>query len=335
MVEKLNTQKNLQKTILHGIRIALLQLGSATKADLSQRLGISFPTVSKFIFQMEKNKEVFAVGLDESSGGRRAQRYAYNPEHMLGLAIFLERDETIYTIFNCLGEVKETSSHKSILQEGLNSLIELTGEIIDRFPKISGISFGVPGSVENGRIFFIPDYDEFQNLDLQRTFEEFFSLPVVVENDMNAAVLGFHDRTGKDNDQSIVYIYSGKNGAGAGLLINGKVVRGSSFFSGEISFVPLFDKQNFHQAITDNKNSTEFEKIDAISRLIASLTAIINPHEVIFNKDEINPLKLEHLKKGSSKYVPNEHLPILKVSDWREDYLHGLKYLLLERMLRL
>ena len=40
---------------------------------------------------MKQDGEVTLAGLDDSSGGRRAKRYAYNPEYMLGLAIFLEK----------------------------------------------------------------------------------------------------------------------------------------------------------------------------------------------------------------------------------------------------
>ena len=99
--------KNVNKAIISGIRKSLLELGSATKVELSEKLGISFPTISKFLAQMEKDGEIYSVGLDDSSGGRRAKRYAFNPEHMLGLAIFLEKNETDYTVFNCVGEVKE------------------------------------------------------------------------------------------------------------------------------------------------------------------------------------------------------------------------------------
>lgn len=60
------TPKSMRKVILSGIRKSILELGSATKAELSDKLGISFPTVSKFLAQMEKDKEIILVGLDDS-----------------------------------------------------------------------------------------------------------------------------------------------------------------------------------------------------------------------------------------------------------------------------
>ncbi|WP_243299977.1 ROK family transcriptional regulator [Bacillus litorisediminis] len=333
------TPKRLRKVILSGIRKSLLEFGSATKVELSDKLEISFPTISKFLTQMEKDGEVISVGLDESSGGRRAKRYMYNPEYMLGLAIFLERTETNYAIFNCVGEVKEQGKVPSVLvEDGLHLLTTSIEKLITAYPKISSIAIGVPGSVDNGRIFYIPGYEQFQNFDLKGFYEDYFSIPVVVENDMNAAVLGFHHNRRIQDNQSLVYLYSGQNGPGAGFMINGDVVRGSTFFAGEVSFVPQYNDRNFRQALENGTGPKEVPisqdyQIDAISRLVASFTAIINPHTIIFCNDEVEEAIVEKIALASSKYIPSEHLPDLTISDWKQDYLYGLQSLGLDLML--
>ncbi len=334
--EQFVTPKSIKEAILRSIRTTLLEHGSATKVELSNKLEVSFPTISKFIEKMKKGGEIVLVGLDDSSGGRRAKRYAYNPEHMLGLALFLERDETNYTIFNCLGEVKEQGSTSSVLLDnGLTLLSEHIESLIATFPKISAISIGVPGAVDNGRIFYIPGYEKFQNFNLKKYLEDLFSIPVVIENDMNAAVLGFHKHTGNNDNVSLVYLYSGQNGPGAGIMVNGDVVRGSTFFSGEISFVPQYDNKNFLQALKSESNHSEFveHNIDAISRLISTFIAIINPHAFIFCNDEVNPLMIDQIVKRCPSYIPAEHIPKITLSDWKEDYLYGLQSLGLDLMI--
>ncbi|WP_391209845.1 ROK family transcriptional regulator [Psychrobacillus sp. L4] len=329
----------MKKVILYGIRSTLLELGSATKVELRHKLGISFPTISKFLTQMESDGELILVGEDDSSGGRRPKRYAYNPEHMLGLAIFLERTETNYTIFNCLGEVKEQEKTSSVLiEDGLKLLTKFTEEVIAKYPKISSMAIGVPGAVNNGRIFYIPGYEHFQDFDIKGYFEEHFSIPVVVENDMNAAVLGYYNDRRKNENQSLIYLYSGQNGPGAGIIVNGDVVRGSTFFSGEVSFVPQYDDRNFLQALVNGDEPQkmfirEEHEIDAISRLVATFVAIINPHTIIFCTDEVTTLILEKIRIGSSKYIPVEHLPEITMSNWEQDYLDGLQSLGLDIML--
>lgn len=323
------TPKDMKKVIHSGIRGALLELGSATKAELSKKLSISFPTVSKFLARMEKDGELVLAGIDDSSGGRKARRYAYNPEYMLGLAIFLERTETNYTIFNCLGEVKGQGVTSGVLMDDIQGLTKQIEAIILQYPKISVLAIGVPGAVNNGRIIYIPDYGQLHHFDLKGYFEERLSIPVVVENDMNAAVLGYYSKKSNIENPSLFYLYFGQNGPGAGILINGDVVRGSTFFSGEISFVPQYDNRNFQQALHNDNG----ERMDAISRLVASCTAIFNPHTIIFCHDEVTDGLLNGIAAKSAAYIPAEHLPELAMSDLKEDYLNGLQKLGLALMI--
>jgi ROK family len=318
------------KVIGRSIRTSLLNLGSATKVELSRSLGISFPTISKFITEMEKDEEILQLGLDGSSGGRRAKRYTYNAEYMYGLALFLEKSETNYTIFNCQGEVKEKGKVGSVLADGgLSLLTDCIEQLIMRFPKIRSIALGVPGSVDGSRIFYIPGYDDYQDVDLKGYCEERFGIRTVVENDMNASVLGYYHHNGS-HKQSLVYLYAGQNGPGAGVMINGDVVRGRSFFTGEVSFVPLYSEQNFQQAMEKESHSI---RVDAMSRLVASFTGMINPHTFIFCEGEVSQADLEEISRISSTFIPSEHLPDLTVSDFQQDYLFGLQQLCLDLML--
>lgn len=329
------TPKEMKKAIVHRIRAGLITMGSATKAELSQRLGISFPTISKFLTQMEEDGEIRYTGEDDSSGGRRAKRFSYDPEYMLGLAIFIEKSETNYSVFNCVGEIKEQGTLPSILQQDTQKLADVIESLIEKYPKLRSIAVGVPGAVNNGKIIFIP-YTQFTDYDLKEMFESQFQIPVVVENDMNASVLGYATKLEIENE-SLVYLYFGQNGPGSGIMINGDVVRGSTFFSGEISFVPQYDNRSFLQALQQGKpNSrvvlTEENQIDAVARLIATFAAITNPQAVVFCDDEVDESLLARIADRSAAYIPREHLPALIMSNWRQDYLAGLQYLALEQM---
>lgn len=337
MNERIATPRDRSRMIVSGIRAALLTQGSATKIELSRMLGISFPTIGKFLAEMESDGELLPAGLDESSGGRRAQRYAYNPEHMLGLALFLEKSESNYLIFNCLGEAKERGKTSSLLGEDVGSLTAYIESIVARHPTIRALSVGVPGSVNNGRIIFIPNYEAYHDLDLKSCLEERLSIPVVVENDMNAAVLGFSDKKNDRVNPSLVYLYFGQNGPGAGILVNGDIVRGSTYFAGEVSFLPQYDDRNFYQALDRMHTSADGRlsevQLDAVARLVASFTAMLNPHAIVFCNDEADGILLERIAERSAVYVPAAHLPRLTASDWRQDYLNGLQALGLHLMI--
>ncbi|MFL6518114.1 MAG: hypothetical protein ACJ8GL_08550, partial [Bacillus sp. (in: firmicutes)] len=143
---------------------------------------------------------------------------------------------------------------------------------------------------------------------------------------------------GNKQNKSLIYLYSGQNGPGAGIMVNGVVVRGSTNFSGEVSFVPQYDDQNFGQALqNENRPMKAFicedYEVDAISRLVASFVAIINPYTIIFCDDEVNQFILDQILDRSAKYIPAEHLPKLIMSDWKQDYLFGLQSLGLDLMI--
>ncbi|WP_277680244.1 ROK family transcriptional regulator [Gracilibacillus dipsosauri] len=329
----------MKNIILFQIRQFLLEHGSATKVELRDQLDISFPTISKFLDQMEKDGEVISAGLDESSGGRRPKRYTYNPNYRFGLAIFLEKNETNYILYNSLGETKIEGKAPSVLKDGgraaLTNLIESL--LKTSSSKVGSIAIGVPGAVQNGKIFYIPGYEEFEGFDIKGSFEKHFGIPVVVENDMNAAVLGFsHKKKTKDNP-SYIYLYLGQNGPGAGYMINGDVVRGKTFFAGEVSFVPFYNDRNFGQTIEFMSNQGEnyrASQLDAISRLVATFGAMLNPQTIIFSKNEMNLEMLNQLTDQSSKYIPKEHIPELTLSDWEQDYLQGLQLLGLDLLIK-
>ncbi|MNP33611.1 hypothetical protein D3C76_1268610 [compost metagenome] len=77
----------------------------------------------------------------------------------------------------------------------------------------------------------------------------------------------------------------------------------------------------------------ETNGIDAVSRLVATFTAILNPNSVIFCHDEVSEDLLKAIAVKSASYIAKEHLPTLTASDWKEDYLNGLKRLGLELMI--
>ncbi|MBM7578677.1 ROK family protein [Jeotgalibacillus terrae] len=314
------------------IRKKLLQSGGATKVELNKTVDASFPTISKLIAEMEKDGEIGSLGLDASSGGRRAERYVYNADYMLGLAVLMEGNETRYTVFNCAGEVKDEGSSASFLKgNGIEPLAEFIEKMCDRFSAIKTVSVGVPGAVDQGRVIFIPGYDQFQNMNVKQELEARFPVKAVVENDMNAAVLGYQHA---DQKQSLVYLYAGQNGPGSGVLVNGEVVRGSTYFAGEIYFVPQHNGHNFGGNLGGGQ-ITSNEQIDAVSRLVAAFTAMINPNAVIFNQDDIDEESLKKITSASSQFIPAEHLPELKISNWEQDYLNGLQKLGIDLLLTL
>ncbi len=138
---------------------------------------------------------------------------------------------------------------------------------------------------------------------------------------MNAAVYGFSKRDETTTDQSVVYLGLGKNGPGAGILLDGHVARGQFGFRGEVSFLPLYYNASFYDRIKNKPYGPHLlrkEEIDALERLVATIAAtLLNPHSFIFSLvlDD-----LSHISRACEGYLPSCHIPRLLIGEWEEDY---------------
>lgn len=146
------------------LRSSLLELGSGTKAELSNKLGISFPTVGKVLEQMKQEGEVALLGLDESSGGRRANRYAFNPDYMLGLAVYYEKEQSVYTLFNWNGDLIERTVEDAVLHRGPEALASQLGNWTRNYPKIRSIAAGLPAPFVMASFFISQRMEPFRTM---------------------------------------------------------------------------------------------------------------------------------------------------------------------------
>lgn len=330
--------KQLGEMIRQQIRAALHAHNESTKAELAQLTGISFPSVGKAIDDMHALGEIALLGVGESSGGRKPQRYALNAGHMLGLAVYLEQSRSVCRLLDYAGGVVAEESLPGVLQAGPEALDALIASYMGRYPKIRALTFGVPAAVDSGKLSYIPTYDTFAGFDFKTAFESRYPVLALAENDMNVTALGYYDRLGLTNEQSIVYLYLGSNGPGAGIIVGGALVRGSSRFAGEVSLLPLYDDRNFGQSVeasVADRSSGRIQPplIDAACRLIAVFAATINPDRFIFSDVDMNEGDLQAIRERSARYVPQAHVPILELGNWEADYKHGLNLLTTRSML--
>lgn len=324
--------KHPQHDLIVEIRKQLVLHNVATISELSKVTHVSFPTVKKIIDDLMEHGEVLEHGQNVPKGGRPAKSYAYNPTFRQCLTLYVEASEIHYRLIDC---------QHQLVEEGVSPVsgnhLESLGDLVDSFVKqsetIGAISIGVAAAVDSGRIVFAPEYPSFAHLDLKNWLMDRTGHPVVIENDMNAAVFGFSSRDDAPFRQSIVYVGLGKNGPGAGILLDGHVARGQSGFSGEISFLPLYDDSSFYDRIRNKSYGPillKEEEIDALGRLVATFSATLNPHMLIFSDIDLLPEDVPRINHACERYVPSRHMPTLRIGQWEEDYFSGLARLGIE-----
>jgi glucokinase len=106
---------------------------------------------------------------------------------------------------------------------------------------VIGIGVGVPGPVDMrvGRIGeHVPHVPELAGRPLAAELTERFGLPAFVDNDVNALALG-EWRFGAGRGASSLVVLAPGTGFGAGIVLDGRLVRGFAGFGGELGHTPV------------------------------------------------------------------------------------------------
>jgi len=150
---------------------------------------------------------------------------------------------------------------------------------------ISAIALGVPGTVnpESGIISVAPNLG-IKNYNIKESLQSYFSIPVIIENDVNLAGLGIKKFEFKNSVNNMLIVFVG-TGIGSSLFFNGQIYRGSSFYAGEIGHMKTDGFGNL-----SGNSSVTFEET-------ASRTAIVKNIITKINNGSSSRLS-KHLRKG-------------------------------------
>jgi len=203
-------------------------------------------------------------------------------------------------------------------------IIEKLTQLINKFnPKAVGISFA--GQVNEGVILSAP------NINIKTTdLKKIINIPFVLENDMNCAVAAEREYFKSDN---IIAIYSG-TGLGAGIIDNGKLIRGYKNLAGEIGHIPYRetpficgcgknDCLEFFASSKIEKIATFNEYKEALSKAVGILAALFNPEIIVLG----GGYYLHHKFKIDKKYIPNFDKVKIKITSLNDAPLMGAQIL--------
>jgi glucokinase-like ROK family protein len=218
--------------------------GSLTKKEIAQQLGVSITTVATFITELINEDRIVPSGSAESTGGRRSELYQLNPDASYVIGVDLQVDRLIILLINFEGEILGTEEVKysGTDEERIASLLyqailRICDSIRIPFSKISGIGVGVPGIVnhQTGTIEFAPNLG-WKNVNLASIIP--VDLPVVVENEANAAAIGEFNFGAAQGRANVIYISVGL-GIGVGLIIKNDLYYGHNFVAGEFGHMTV------------------------------------------------------------------------------------------------
>ena len=328
--------KFMKELNISEIKRVILENPMITRSNIASLTNISLTTVGTILTELAETGDILTGGYEDSSGGRKAERYYFNKEKYYSLIFCVDNKSVKYEILNILNEIVE-SGELNVKNKNIQKII--TDFIKDTIKEknIKAIAMGVPGIVtESGYLVSGLNREWTQN-NIGNFIQENFDIPVALENDLNSAVLGFSINYAKENKEkelynlNSVYIEFTGNCTGAGIILNGGLVHGKDNFAGEFGFIPVDGMRTIDDVI--NSECTSEEYTEALVKLILIINYTINPAIIIMGGERFREELLGTIIERCKEYMPEGRFPeIIYKKDSTKDYLRGIGQLGVELM---
>jgi predicted NBD/HSP70 family sugar kinase len=214
-----------------------------TKSELAATTGVSRVTVSARIDVLLRTGLLRYDGTESSSGGRPPARVAFNKDAGFVLAIDLGATRVTVAIINLAAEILHVKSAPMSIVTGpesvLDAIFEIADELLEAVPRelLFGVGIGLPGAIEHlsGRPSSAPLMPGWEGFPVRDYAQTRFSVPVLVENDVNILALGEHELSWPSTD-ALVFVKVA-TGLGGGIVLGGKLQRGGQGVAGDIGHI--------------------------------------------------------------------------------------------------
>jgi glucokinase-like ROK family protein len=235
---------------LNKIRILSIvrERGQISRAEISKLSGISAPTVTRIVDSLIHDEGlVQEIGVGISSGGRRPTLVEFSGQDNFVIGIDLGTTHIDGVLSNLNAETISEIRHDTHIEEGFESIISRTGDIICELTanpkvkgkKVLGVGIAVPGLVNRSEniIEVSPDL-HWEYVDLVKILRERCDLPLKFDNVTRVMALGeLWYGVGKNIKHfSVVNI---GYGIGAGIVIEGKPLYGPYGMAGEFGHMTM------------------------------------------------------------------------------------------------
>ena len=218
-----------------------------TRAELAQLTGLARSTISLRIDELLEHGLVKPVGEAVSTGGRPPAQIALNPGARVVVAADLGATHGRVAITDLSGRVLQSVLEDLVIANGPEVVLDWLVLTINRLmvecdrpiSDLVAVGIGLPGPVEheNGRPTNPPIMPGWDGYDVPAHIRRTFSVPILVDNDVNIMALGERAMGWPDADNIIFVKVS--TGIGSGIIGGGVLQRGAQGIAGDIGHVKI------------------------------------------------------------------------------------------------
>jgi predicted NBD/HSP70 family sugar kinase len=223
------------------------QLGRCSRAELARMSGLSKPTVSLALANVERSGLVQEAGQRTGVPGRSAVLYEIRPEAGYVLGLDIGHQYLRGAVADLTGEVIARSAVRARASSTAGRVVELIG-LADELCADAGIArslvtqtvIGSPGVYDprHNAIALAGGLAGWGKPAVLADLRAAFGQQLVVENDVDAATLAEREHGHGREVRTFAFVSIG-TGIGMGLVIEGNLHRGVHGVAGEIAYMPI------------------------------------------------------------------------------------------------
>ncbi len=324
MTETANNIRRLNKCNVFEV---IAHEGPISRAAIAKRLGLSKQTLSEVAKELESEGWVQQTGLSRGNVGRAAMNFEVVPDAAFVAAVDLGGTKVKVAVANLacqiFGEATEPTDPKGGLdvvhQIARLCRLAMAEHDLDQ-DRLRLAVVGVPGvpDAATGAVKMAPNIAMLDEIDFSGELSKALGFDVVIENDVNLAVMGEHWGGVAQHVDDLAYVALG-TGIGAGIILNGELVRGKHGGAGELGYLPFgadpFEDASLRQGALERVTATDamrdyyfelagekievpeiFNRLDGdghaekvidrtareTARALAAICALMDPEQIVF-----------------------------------------------------
>ena len=221
--------------------------GPESRAQLARDTGLSKPTVSQALAELEQAGLVRSVGPAAPSRGRTAMLYEPDPSAGYVVGIDIGRSWIRVAAADLAGTIIARSdapnrarSAGAVVREAAKQARKVVAQAGIGWQRVVHTVVGSPGvfDPETGRLWHAPNLPGWSKPGLPGELRDALTPSTAIYNDANLAAVGERDFGRGRNARNFVYVELG-TGLGLGIVIDGELYAGARGAAGEVAYVPL------------------------------------------------------------------------------------------------
>lgn len=219
-----------------------------TQTEIFKLTGLSKQTINKIVTSLMEKKLVLGSGLGESTneGGKRPLLLKFNAEAYYLAGLLVGENKIRCGVTNLDGKILIEKNIDSHFDKGTEDviarvikLLKDTMQSANKSNKFLGIGIGLPGIIDfnEGRVKVLTRHPEWKNIPLRGILQKEFNIPIVIDHEGNVRAVGEKWFGFGREVNNFINIMTTSHGIGAGVVINGEIMRGHNNLCGELGHI--------------------------------------------------------------------------------------------------